>query len=100
MSESTELSIRFTTTNKNPEQELQGIFNNHWQPVIVKLVPKTVDMFYVRILELNLIESLRAIKGVVRHCKKNKREIAIDVTHGSIWWLPREVETNKRGYYE
>ena len=92
MSESVELSVNFKTTNKYPEQELQGIFDNYWKPCIVKCANNGDTLFYVRILELNLIESLSIIKGVVKHCKKNEREIGIDVTHGSIWWLPRELE--------
>jgi hypothetical protein len=81
MSDCTELFVTFKTTNTNPLQELKGIFNNYWDTVLVS----QYDMGYaVRIHELSLLESLSIIKNVQEHCKRNHREITIEVKYGVI----------------
>ena len=87
MSDTTELSVYFRTNNKNPLQELRGIFNNSWDTILVnyKQGDNTRTFFNVRILELSLLECNRIFKEVYAHCKKNGRTIQCCVTYGAVY---------------
>jgi hypothetical protein len=92
MSYHTELEVFFRTTNKNPLQELRGIFNKQWEGSVgVKQVEggwESVavrgDWFNVTINELSLMESLGIIKAVKEHCNLYNREITLVVKYGVI----------------
>lgn len=84
MSDCTELEVFFRTTNKNPLQELQGIFYKQWDAVKVSQNGSGEYCFDVIIYELSLMESLGIIKAVKEHCSLYKRDVTLVVKYGII----------------